>query len=302
MKAANEQSQELKNWFVRALLERAVGLVDQLPESALLALGAGLGRAARLVMAEGRRTAEARAARCLPPGNPPPRRERIVRTTPGSILARCALLRRPAVRALGAVHVGWTRGGRSRITAERRGAIVVSAHLGPFEAIAAAVAELGHEPAVVVRESYDPRLNSLVDRHRLERGIQVIHRGASRSAFSIVRALRAGQPVGFLPDLGARVPSIELSFLGETIAFPVGPQLVALRTGAPPSSSERSEPTHGRAHGHELSLERLELQRDPFELTHRVAGALERAILRAPEEWLWMSPPIRRLPSENAGR
>jgi hypothetical protein len=35
-----------------------------------------------------------------------------------------------------------------------------------------------------------------------------------------------------------------------------------------------------------------------MELTHRVAATLERAILTAPEEWLWMTSPIRRLPSE----
>jgi lauroyl/myristoyl acyltransferase len=49
-------------------------------------------------------------------------------------------------------------------------------------------------------------------------------------------------------------------------------------------------------------LERFEPEHDTLELTHRVAACLERAIRRAPEEWLWMSPPIRRLPSEMTHR
>jgi KDO2-lipid IV(A) lauroyltransferase len=179
--------------------------------------------------------------------------------------------------------------------------IFVSAHLGPFEGIAAAVAELGYRPAVIVRESYDPELDDLVDDHRRRRGLTVIHRGSPRAALSIIRALRAGQPVGFLPDLGGRVPSVEVCFLGEAVAFPVGPQLIAVRTGAPLliGTLKRSS---GSGPRHELTLERIQPGKDVVCLTHRVASALERAILEAPEEWLWMSPPIRRLPSENRAR
>ena len=85
-------------------------------------------------------------------------------------------------------------------------------------------------------------------------------------------------------------------------------------TSAPASAAEPSPPTatgkgaHQQASSsepgaaHNLVLQRLETGTDPIELTHRVAVALEEAILAAPEEWLWMSPPIRRLPSEKSAR
>jgi KDO2-lipid IV(A) lauroyltransferase len=181
------------------------------------------------------------------------------------------------------------------------GVVFVSAHLGPFEAIAAAVSELGYEPAVVVRESYDPRLDSTVDAHRKRRGLTVIHRGSPHAGFSIMRALRAGRPVGFLPDLGARVPSVELTFLGERVAFPIGPQVVSSRAALPVLIGTL-KPSREPGPAHELVLRRVDWDAEPVELTHRVARALEEAILEAPDEWLWMSPTIRRLPSEKSAR
>lgn len=287
------KAQRLKNRLIRAALHAALVLVDRVSQPALLAIGRVLGRAATVALPRARRIAEVRAARCMPRDSA--RRvasESFVRA--GGNLARCLLLRRPMVRALD--HVRVTDVAR-RVLAESLaagdGAIFVSAHVGPFEAVAAAVAELGYDPAVVVRESYDPGLNELVDHHRRRRGLLVIHRGSPRAPFAIVRALRAGQPVGFLPDLGARVPSVELPFLGELVAFPIGPQLVALRTGAPVLIGTL-KPSTEPGPAHELLLERLDPESDLMKLTHRVANALERAIMSAPEEWLWMSPPIRR--------
>lgn len=293
--------QSVKNRLIRAAVASILALTDRIPGRLLLRIGAFLGSLARYLLVEARRTAEARTAACLP--NTTARRvtsESFVRA--GTNLARCLLLRRPSVCALDAVRVS-ERAKETLAESLRggRGAVFVSAHLGPFEAIAAAVAELGYEPAVVVRESYDPRLDAIVDAHRLLRGLTVIHRGSPRVGFSIMRALRGGQPVGFLPDLGARVPSVELSFLGERVAFPVGPQLIATRAAVPVLIGTL-KPSSEPGASHDLVLRRLEPETDPIELTHRVAGALEEAIMAAPEEWLWMSPPIRRLPSEKSAR
>jgi Kdo2-lipid IVA lauroyltransferase/acyltransferase len=278
-----------------------LAIADRMPQRGLLAMGRLLGLFARTALVEARRIAEARTASSLPAKDA--RRvasESFVRA--GTNLARCLLLRRPGVRALDAVRVTEQA---KRMLAEAlrggKGVVFVSAHLGPFEAIAAAVAELGYEPAVVVRESYDPRLDAVVDAHRTRRGLTVIHRGSPHVGFTIMRALRAGKPVGFLPDLGARVPSVELTFMGEPVAFPVGPQVVSSRAAVPVLIGTL-KPSREPGPAHELVLRRLDSDDDPVELTHRVAGALEEAILEAPEEWLWMSPTIRRLPSENSAR
>jgi KDO2-lipid IV(A) lauroyltransferase len=181
----------------------------------------------------------------------------------------------------------------ARVLARRQGAIFLTAHLGPFELVAARIAELGHPSAVVVRESYDPRLDSWVDAHRIGRGLEVIHRGHAGASFRIVRALRRGLAVGFLPDLATRgVASVEVDFLGLRVRFPKGPQEIALRLGAPVVVGALA-PVVSDA-GPRFELEMTELDAEPKtanveELTQRVASALEKAIARSPADWLWMA-------------
>lgn len=292
--------QAAKNWVIRGAIRAALVVADVVPKRALIGAGSLLGRVARAILPAARRTARARTALCLPPREA----HRVARTVfarAGENLARCLLLRRKGVRALDLVHVDpEVRRTLAGTLAEGRGAIFVSAHLGPFEAIAAAVAELGFRPVVVVRESYDPGLDSVVDAHRVARGVGVIHRGAPDAAFSILRALRAGKLVGVLPDLGGRVPSLELPILGDALAFPIGPGLIAARTRTPVLVGTLAPRATGGA-PYELVVERLTDGGDAVTLTHRVAKSLEAAVLRAPAEWLWMAPPIRRLPTENGG-
>ena len=284
--------QRMKNLILYASIRWALTLADCVPKKPLLAIGRGIGRLAHLLLVTARRNAEQRLRSGTRERDPRAlAKECFVRA--GENLMTCLLLRRPAVRALDLIDVPEDALARiESALAAGRGAVFVSAHLGPFEAIAAAVTELGHPSAVVVRESYDPRLDPLVDRHRLGRGIHVIHRGAPGAATKIVRALRSGRLVGFLPDLGGRVQSVEVPFLGQTWAFPVGPQRIARRAAVPlligvlaPSSQS------GR-----LRLEVQELTTEPTDLlmTHRVAETLEAAIVRLPEHWLWMARPGRK--------
>lgn len=295
--------QALKNGLIRWAIRATLAAADVLPGGVLVRLGKVLGKAAALLSVAARRAAERRAGSCMESAEAL-RVARCAFTRAGENLARCLLLRRSSVRALDMVLVG-NAARRDLQTALRggRGAVFVSAHLGPFEALAAAIAELGYDPAVVARESYDPRLNAVVDAHRLSRGVEVIHRGSPFAAFAILRALRAGHPVGFLPDLGGRVPSVEVDFLGDRVAFPIGPQAVAIRANVPilvGTLSRRSAAAGGPTH--ELIMERIAPTLDPYELTRRVANILEARILSSREEWLWMAPPIRRLPPEKTGR
>jgi KDO2-lipid IV(A) lauroyltransferase len=295
------RAQAAKNWIIRTAIFGVVAVADRIPERRLLELGRLVGVLAGFILGGARRTAVERAALSFPLGAA----RRVASESfanAGVNLARCLLLRRRNVRALDTVVVPQAaRRTLAESLRQGRGVVFVSAHLGPFEAIAGAVAELGYAPAVVVRESYDPRLDSIVDAHRKRRGLKVIHRGSPHAGLAIMRALRAGQPVGFLPDLGARVASVEVAFLGERVLFPVGPQLIASRAAVPVLIGTL-RPAAGSGPPHELVLERLDSECDAVTLTHRVACSLEQAILAAPEEWLWMSPPIRRLPTEKTDR
>jgi KDO2-lipid IV(A) lauroyltransferase len=174
-----------------------------------------------------------------------------------------------------------------------RGVVFVSAHLGPWERLAAVLAEEGFPVATVARESYDPRLTALYDRLRAPRGVRAIYRGRPGAAAAIVRELRAGRAVGFLIDLPARVPSTRARLFGVEADIPVGAARIALARGAEvvvgtaaPSGRvriariETADLPPGRA-GEEALVERL-------------VRALEARIAADPEAWLGLfAPPTR---------
>ena len=286
--------QRLKNFGIRLTLALLVWIADRLPPRVLLAVGRLLGRACYRPLRSKRAVTLDNLERCLPSADAAAL-ARDVFVNAGQNLSWSLLLRRPRVRALDIVAVdhGSRRALREALETGR-GVVFVSAHLGPFEAVASAVSELGHEPAIVVRESYDPALDSLVDAHRSSRGVEVIHRGAPGAPARIVRALRRGRPVGFLPDLGARVASVDAPFLGRTLDAPVGPQRIALRMGCPVVVGCLEAAPDDAPAPFNLRIEPVSTDYvDEQALTRRVIGRIAAAIERSPAHWLWMAPRLR---------
>lgn len=282
--------QRAKNALIRYAIGAALACGDRMPPRVLLRLGRVIGSLACLLLQRARATALDNVRRVLPDVDARAHVARVFANA-GENLGRCLLLRRRSFRALDAVAItgaSWTI--FREALDEGRGVVFVSAHLGPFELLPAAIRELGVRPAVVVRESYDPGLDSVVDAHRIARDLDVIHRGHPGAAAKIIRALRAGRPVGFLPDLGGRVLSHPSVFLGQKVAFPVGPQRIARRMGCPlligalgPTTTEQREPFA-------IQIERIDVRGTEEEVTHRVADSLTRSIARLSEHWLWMAP------------
>lgn len=286
------RSQAAKNDLIALSVRAGFRFTDRLPERLLPVLGRWVGRFAGLILRRFREDA-LRRARTLLAEAPARRASRLCFERAGEHLALCLLLRRPELRASRYVHVPQaTLDVLDGVLSQGRGAVFVSAHLGPFEHLAAVVAELGYRPAVVVRESYDPRLDEWVDAHRHLHGVGVIHRGDPRAAAQIVRALRAGRPVGFLPDLGGRVPGVPLNFMGSRVAFPVGPQRIAKRARAPLVVGWLARRATLAETPFELRLVEVDTAGDVDELSHRVAITLEQAIAgSAIEDWLGLASP-----------
>ena len=287
--------QRLKNDLIRWTIRAALAVADRLPAGLLLAAAKALGIAAHAACRSARRHAVFQAALGLPDECA----SRLARESfrlAGESLGLSLLLRRRETRAQKWVEIDpCCREKLDRALALGRGVVFITAHLGPFELIAAALAELGYRPAVLARESYDPGLNQVVDAHRTARGVQVIHRGSPVAATSIVRTLRAGRPVGFLPDLGGRVRKTSVRWLGCSSELAVGPIEIALRTGAPvlvgfllPRASARAA---GPASEPPFLMEIVPVPElvDVGSGSQQVADILSGAIARAPARWLWMA-------------
>jgi Kdo2-lipid IVA lauroyltransferase/acyltransferase len=291
--------QRLKNGCIRAVVVGALALADRLPAQLLVRLGGLLGELAWLVSFRLRRTARRNFERCLPELDAAAATRACFRNA-GRNLALCVLMRRPNVRALDWVSVDdQARATLDAALAKQRGVVFVSAHLGPFEWVAAAIAELGYAASVVVRESYDPALDPVVDAHRRLRGLAVIHRGGRRAPLEILRSLRRGEAVGLLPDLGGRVPSSEARLLGARVAAPTGPARLARAAHCPIVVGTLEPASPGVLPRFRLRIEQLDPASDDGTTTQRVMSALTAAIERAPEHWLWMARPLE-LPGRSA--
>lgn len=287
------RTQRLKNWVLFWMIRVALVVADRLPRAVLLRVGRAAGRASHLVLARARATARTNLLLAYP-GRDVGRVVRQCFVQAGENLGVSLLLRRNTLRARDLVQISVESAGvLQRALGRGRGVVFVSAHLGPYELIPAAIAELGLRPAIVVRESYDPRLNPLVDHHRWARGSEVIHRGDRRAPARILRALRGGRPVGFLPDLGGRVRSTIVDFLGQSVPWPEGPQRIAARMGSPILMGTLVPSVPGSSHRFSLDIVELDGhgQRTSAET---LASALGRMVLSHPSQWLWMArPPIQ---------
>lgn len=112
----------------------------------------------------------------------------------------------------------------------KRGAIILSAHLGNWELGAAALAD-AHPVSVVVHEHPDPATNAFFNRRRKARGVKPIPVG---SAFrQCLRALSEGEVVGLLGDRRYGSDGAEVEFFGRRTLLPRGPSILSVRSGAP---------------------------------------------------------------------
>ncbi len=281
--------QAVKNGALYALARLLLAALGPLPRDWLLALGQWLGGLGHAVLGRERRRARSNVARAL--GHL-------------SEAERGALVRR-TFRALGA-HLGDTVDlyGKARLSlvlplepgseealaqarAEGRGVVFASAHLGPWERVAASLVHAGIPLVTLAREAYDPRLTRVLVTLRERHGVRAIFRGGAGAATRIVRTLRGGGVLGAPMDLTSRVPAIDVPFLGIPAPTPIGPARLALRTGAQVVVGTylagglirvRRVPT-----GDLASTEAGEL-----ELLRRINAELSERIRGAPEHWPWM--------------
>ncbi len=100
-----------------------------------------------------------------------------------------------------------------------RGALLVTGHLGNWEASNWALRHLGIGLRAVVRTLDDPLLDSLVTRLRGGEGVVIRKWGAARG---ILRAVREGACVGLLGDQNAGKHGVFVPFFGlEACTFPL---------------------------------------------------------------------------------
>jgi len=292
------RAQRVKNDLLWLLTSAAIAVTSRLPPRALRATGVALGRLAHVLIPSARRLAVANVAIAFPELDLRARRALVARTyrTLGGYLGDAVAMLDPGRPVTSLPFAPSARETLDTAIAEQRGVVFASAHLGPWERVAATLVASELPFTAVAREAYDPRLTRLYDRLRGGRGLPTIYRGAAGAGAALLRTLRRGHVLGIPMDLASRVPSVDVPFLGRTAPTPVGPARLALRTGAAvvvgvPSPIDRSAST-----ALELTITRIDthdLEASPEgerALTARINDALSARIRALPEGWVWMHP------------
>ena len=170
-----------------------------------------------------------------------------------------------------------------------RGVMVVTAHYGNWELLAAAISDLGHDLHVVARDHADRTTAYIINRARESWGEKVIERAEVRR---MIRVLRGGGLLGILPDQHAKTNGVWVDFLGRPASTFTGPARLALQTGAliVPAFGRRTDDDHIICSFHPpLELPRTgDRDRDVLLGTQVINDALAAEILRHPAQWLWL--------------
>ena len=290
-------AQRAKNDLLWLLVSGAVVTVGRLSFRVLRGAGVALGRLAHLVLPPARRLAERNVALAFPELDRTARRALVARSyrTLGGYLGDAVAMLDPRRPVTPLPFAADARTVLDAAIAEQRGVLFASAHLGPWERVAATLVQCELPFTAVAREAYDPRLTRLYDRLRGGRGLATIYRGAPGAGAALLRTLRRGHVLGIPMDLASRVPSIDVPFLGHAARTPVGPARLALRTGAAVVVGVPA-PSHGERGELELAVARIptsDLEASPDGeriLTTRINDAISARIRAMPEGWVWMHP------------
>jgi lauroyl/myristoyl acyltransferase len=109
------------------------------------------------------------------------------------------------------------------------GLIVVAAHIGNNEAVAAGIAHRGWPISVVADDTSFPEMYELLRRQREQWGVRLI---PWRNLREIYGVLRRREILGLLIDWGYRPDGIPVRLFDAWTTLPAGPATLAARTGA----------------------------------------------------------------------
>lgn len=178
-----------------------------------------------------------------------------------------------------------------RAVGRGRGVLLLAAHLGNWELLAAAHGLSGYPLSVIARPLDSALLDRIVTRFRERSGTEVI---AKRRALpEVLDALRRQRMVAILLDQNAtRREGVFVPFFGRPASTSKSLALLALRTGVPvvPVFIHREpDGSHRVIVEPEIQPSRTgALEEDVAALTAAFTRCVERAVRRWPEQWFWM--------------
>jgi len=174
---------------------------------------------------------------------------------------------------------------------EGNGVIVLSAHFGNWEYIAASVSLQINVPFnIVVKNQRNGFVNDWMNRVRTKWINKVIPLGVSiRTTYSV---LKSGQILAIVADQRGPEDGLKIEFFGKKTSVFTGPAVLSLKTGAPLlfGIPIRKPDYSYFAEVYEIDRSNLPENFDDQVkvLCERMIRYIEEVIIKYPEQWLWM--------------
>jgi KDO2-lipid IV(A) lauroyltransferase len=189
--------------------------------------------------------------------------------------------------------------------ARGKGVLVVTGHLGAWELSSFYHSLMGYPMGLVIRRLDNPLVDAFVNRIRCLHGNRVIHK--DDFARGLISAMRAGETVGILMDTNMTPPQgVFVDFFGLPACTASGLARVALKTDAAVLPGfllwDEGRRRYRLWFGQQMELVRTsDGEADVLANTARFTAAIEEAIRKAPEQWLWMHRRWKTRPGGEAG-
>ncbi len=195
------------------------------------------------------------------------------------------------------IEIVWTEDAK-RARDEYGGVILVSAHIGNWEAGVASCPLSGFDPFYgVAKPARNRPFSKLVQRDRERRGVRVLpRRGAMQGAPAV---LRAGGSLGLLLDQRARLKPVLAPFFGRPARCDRSAGVLVRRLKAPVVYCvcyRTGEPLRFRWELPEVIWPEELAGASPEQVATRVNEGLERLILKAPDQYFWLHDRYRDTP------
>ncbi len=259
------------------------------------ALGLVAGNVAWAAMADRRRILSDTLSRTAADRSPAARRRLVRRTFVNMAGAAVDLFRVPSIGPAELRRLFEIRGLEhlDAALALGKGAIIVTAHLGPYELASACVAAAGYKVHGMV-ENLAPEVMEALATYRTATGMHLVNmKDGLRAAY---RILGTGEILALVADraIGEARSAVEMPFAGGVRRLPVGPAVFSQATGAPIITGfvTRHPDRHPR-YLIELHPPLHPQGRDPGErdrLTRCIVDRMSAAVMAHPDEWFVFQP------------
>jgi predicted LPLAT superfamily acyltransferase len=147
-----------------------------------------------------------------------------------------SLIDRTAVLAGDTRHFSFSFDGEQYLrsaVAGGRGVLVLTAHLGNWEAAGQLLTRLNVPITVTGFDNESPEVRAMLNRASRQKFRLVPLTGSPTDAIPLVGALRRGEVVAMLGDRPYGSPAARIPFFGGTASFPIGAYVLAAIAGAP---------------------------------------------------------------------